>query len=86
MPRCAQEWDDAKPATLKKYVPTLQANGVSVVSELQEVTTTRRGLMEHGAPPPSYCDSPPCWYMEYMKLFPVSSELPCSATACHILG
>lgn len=51
MPLCSVEWDVSKPATIKKYIPTLQPNGVSVVSELREVTTTRKGLMDHGALP-----------------------------------
>ena len=47
MPVCPIEWDETKPATMKAYVPVLQSNGVSVQSELQEQTTTRKGLMQH---------------------------------------
>ena len=46
MPRCPLEWDATKKATIKKYVPKLQSNGVSVQSELREEETTRKGLME----------------------------------------
>ena len=52
MPHCPLEWDAIKGGTVKKYVPVLQTNGVSVQSELREVQTTRQGLMEHRAPPP----------------------------------
>ena len=41
------ECDATKKATIKKYVPKLQSNGVSVQSELREEETTRKGLMEH---------------------------------------
>ena len=59
MPKCPLEWDDTKSATFKKYETVLQTNGVSVASELREVKTTRKGLMEHRAPPPLHRSTAP---------------------------
>jgi hypothetical protein len=46
MPRCPVEWDDAKPASYKKWCPIPATDGKSYRMELRKIDCTRKELME----------------------------------------